>query len=213
MAKTGKGCPVLSAAIRKYGAAAFKIELLATASTNEELNSLEMQAIAEHQSNDLSRGYNLTLGGESNFGFHQSEKQKALMRARIGIKHPMFGKHQSEEAKQAISEHTQGADNHFFGKKHTLASRQRMGARGEDHSNFGKHLSDSTRRKIQAANSRTFVLRSPEGKTVSITNLKGFCAGRGLSASHMSSVFHGGRNSHKGWTRGGEGVNPLVLTF
>lgn len=208
MAKTGKGCPILSAAIRKYSPSNFKIEPLATAVSIEELNSLEIQAIAKHQSNDRSYGYNLTVGGDGSFGFHQSEKQKALMRARVGVLHPMFGKHQSVEARRKISEHNARG---FLGQQHTLDSRQRMGAKGEDHFNFGRHLSESTRQKIQSANSKTFVLCSPENEIVTITNLKGFCKERGLSAPHMNSVFHGKRNTHKGWTRGGtENLSVLL---
>ena len=208
MAKIRKGCPVLGAAIRKYGPSNFKVESLATAVSVEELNSLEIQAIAKYQSNNHVQGYNLTAGGDGNFGFQQSEKQKALMRARVGVLHPMFGKHHSDEAKQKISEHNGRG---FLGRQHTLYSRQLMGARGEDHFNFGIHLSESTRQKIKLANSKTFVLRSPENEIVTITNLNEFCRERGLSAPHMNSVFHGKRNIHKGWTRGGaENLSVLL---
>ena len=200
-ARLNHGSPYLGAAIRKYGTGSFTVEEIDSASDKDDLNKKERHYIALHKSHQREIGYNLTLGGDGGVIRHSEETKKKIAAGRQGVNHPMYGRHHSEEAKLRISQHTQGSRNPFFGKKHTTLSRQSMGARGEDHPNFGQHLSESTKQKIRIANSKTFTLRSPEGETVRITNLKGFCAQRGLSAPHMNSVFHGGRGSHKGWTR------------
>lgn len=199
-AKIGGGCPYLGAAIRKYGSEAFEIEQLAQATNENELGRLEMGFIQQFQSHQREIGYNLTLGGEGITGHYHSPETKAKMSAKKrGENHPMFGRHQSPSARQRISEHTRGNDNHFFGKTHTADSRKTMGARGEDHFNFGKKLSEETRRKIREANSRTYIFLSPVGESRVITNLKAFCKENNLNAPHMNSVYHGKRNQHKGW--------------
>jgi group I intron endonuclease len=58
----GKKCSLLSLAILKYGPDAFTVEVLASASTVEDLYELEMLLIK--QENTITPyGYNLTLGG------------------------------------------------------------------------------------------------------------------------------------------------------
>ena len=51
-------------AIRKYGAASFKIEVLYTAKTREELSAMETFFIILHQSHLRENGYNMTMGGD-----------------------------------------------------------------------------------------------------------------------------------------------------
>jgi len=50
-------------------------------------------------------------------------------------------------------------------------------------------------------NVKTYTLISPEGKCVTIVNLKQFCEEHGLAAAHLNAVFHGKRKQHKGWTK------------
>ncbi len=204
-ARLGKGCRLLGAAIRKYGIKTFVVESIYEAKTSDELSKMETFFIILHQSNLRENGYNLTLGGEAGtFGFKHSEETKQKIAAgRQGVNHPMYGRHQSDEARRAISEHN-GLG--MLGKHHTIESCLRMGARGENHPNFGKHLSVAACQRIRDANSRTYILRSPAGETITISNLKAFCKEQGLSAPHMNQVFHGKRNVHKGWTKVMQGV-------
>jgi len=198
-AKMNSGCPYLGRAIRKYGSETFEIEQLAQTDNSEELNTLECHFIQQLKSYQREVGYNLTLGGEGTAGYHHSSETKAKIAAgRQGANHPMFGRHQSMDARQKISVNNGKG---FLGKHHTLESRLRMGARGQQHPNFGKNLAPSTRKKIQDANSRTFVFLSPTQEILTITNLKAFCKEHNLSRPHMSSVYHGRRNQHRGWTR------------
>lgn len=55
----------LHRSIRKYGKDQFSIELLASATTYEELNVLEIQFIAKYNATDRNIGYNIQAGGET----------------------------------------------------------------------------------------------------------------------------------------------------
>ena len=87
-----------------------------------------------------------------------SESRKKLLSSRE--KHPMFGKHHSEETKkklrdinkgkhlsdqtkQKISESISGEKHHFFGKHHTEETKKKISSTKK-----GKQLSDETRRKM-----------------------------------------------------------------
>jgi hypothetical protein len=41
---------------------------------------------------------------------------------------------------------------------------------------------------------------SPDGRQVTITNLRAFCREHGLDTTHMHEVKSGKRKTHKGWT-------------
>ncbi len=80
-AKKGSGF-ALHAAIRKYGEAAFTLEVLEVLHTSEDLRASERRHIVDRESTS-PKGYNLTLGGE---GVDYAvpgvrEKHKAAMRA------------------------------------------------------------------------------------------------------------------------------------
>jgi group I intron endonuclease len=59
------GNPYLQAAYNKYGANAFKYEIIYTAQTSEELNKMETELIIKHKTLDRSFGYNLRGGGDN----------------------------------------------------------------------------------------------------------------------------------------------------
>lgn len=49
------------------------------------------------------------------------------------------------------------------------------------------------------ANTCDWILLSPDGETIVVTNLTEFCKRNGLAPSLMSHVYSGKRNHHKGW--------------
>lgn len=65
----------IHSAIAKYGESVFTIEQLATASSQEELNSLEKQYI-DSESSVSPSGYNLTTGGDAEYSFSEEVKSK-----------------------------------------------------------------------------------------------------------------------------------------
>jgi len=60
-------------AIRKYGSDAFKVEVIDKTETSEELSEMEKRYIALYHSNDPSKGYNMTEGGEGTQGYTPTE--------------------------------------------------------------------------------------------------------------------------------------------
>ena len=76
-------------AIRKYGAASFLVETLASASSKQELIELEKAFIISYESTNPSKGYNLTKGGEGGMSYP-------------GARNPFFGKHHTETTKQIL---------------------------------------------------------------------------------------------------------------
>lgn len=62
--RSGSRCPALYSAIKKYGPESFSIEEIGAASTPEELDRLEAQAVESHDCL-APKGYNLREGGHS----------------------------------------------------------------------------------------------------------------------------------------------------
>lgn len=119
----GGGCayknnPHFWQAIEKYGWDGFEHKVLFSELTKEEACNKEIQLITEYQATDRTKGYNNSSGGENPLVWQR------------GKKHPMYGKHHSEEARARMS------------ASHT----------GEKHRCWGTHLPEITRKRIGDAN-------------------------------------------------------------
>lgn len=117
-------------AIKKYGRQVFSVEVLDFAEDKAGLDRAEQRPVIEHRS--LFGGgncYNITPGGEG---------------VGKGSEHPMWGRKHSLESRKAMSEKRKGEGNWLFGNGHSI--------RGSKNPNFGRHLSDETKRKIGLAN-------------------------------------------------------------
>jgi len=70
---------------------------------------------------------------------------------------------------------------------------------------LGKKLTQEQREQIRerkvARDNKTWIIKDPEGKTYTISNLKYFCEQNNLTDSAMRLVIKGKRKHHKGWTR------------
>lgn len=150
-------------AVTKYGIDAFDLEIIDTATTKEELDEKEKFWI-KHYDCMYPKGFNMCEGGSTNSGYKHSEEMKKLLSEkkkeyyRNGGKHPMKGKHHSEESRRKNSESTKGK---YCGEKHPNYGKHwsdeqklkmSLAKRGENHPNWGKHLSEETREKIRQAN-------------------------------------------------------------
>ena len=80
-ARSGSPGP-LYAAIRKYGEGTFKIEYLASADSQEELDLMEIRYIAELQTL-APLGYNLASGGAGS-GKHSQETRRKMSDSHLG---------------------------------------------------------------------------------------------------------------------------------
>jgi hypothetical protein len=69
---------------------------------------------------------------------------------------------------------------------------------------LGKKLTQEQREQIRerkvARDNKTWIIKDPEGKTYTISNLKYFCEQNNLTDSAMHLVIKGKRKHHKGWT-------------
>lgn len=105
-------------AIKKYGWDGFDHEILYDELSKEAACECEIRLISEHRATEREFGYNKSVGGDVPLVVYSGEK------------HPMYGKHHSEEARTKMSD----------------------AKRGEKHPWFAKHLPEETRRKIGDAN-------------------------------------------------------------
>jgi len=147
-ARYGRRC-ALHAAIRKYGAEVFRLEVLAECSTLADLDRMEMEFIARLETR-TPKGYNLTSGGDYVFdrtGFKLSAEHRAKISA--GTKgHKPCEITPEWRAKQRAS---------HLGQRPTLESRLKRGASLKGHA-----VSEETRRKIGDAHRG--MIHSPEAR-------------------------------------------------
>lgn len=125
-------------AIQKYGWSNFSHEILHRGLTLQEANIIEKSLIAEYDSANPQRGYNIELGGNG-AGTVSPETKKKLSESHKGkkpwnkgIPHTeeakqkmrlsQRGKHRSEETRINLSLSKMGEKNSFYGKHHTAES-------------------------------------------------------------------------------------------
>lgn len=163
--------PYLYNAIRKYGSEAFRIEILSTADTHDDLCEAEKRHIAIRQSCNPEIGYNISAGGDGNssrpseatleklrtshLGYRATvETRQRLSEAlreayRNGRATGMRGKRHSAEARRRIGKANEG-NRHGQGYRHTEDAKRRIGeATRRNHT--GKVVPEETRQKISAA--------------------------------------------------------------
>ena len=124
-------------AINKYGWENFSHEIIYKNITCEEAQKYEIELIEKYDTLNPQKGYNMQPGGNlSNLGIKMSEENRqklserskgeknyfygktptkehiayltVLTKERVGDKHPMYGKHHSEESKKKMSKSAKG---------------------------------------------------------------------------------------------------------
>lgn len=93
-------------AINKYGWDNFKHEILFENLSKEDACQKEIELIAFYKSNQFEFGYNQSIGGEINKGWHLSNESKRKISENNGL--GILGKHHSEETRRKISESNNG---------------------------------------------------------------------------------------------------------
>ncbi len=131
-------------AIRKYGPEAFSVEIICQVQTEELVDEIEKQWIADLRSSEPEFGYNGTLGGEG--GIHTEEgRRKISASTKKRWEDPLYKQRLSEAHKGLYD----GDKNPMFGKH-------------EDHPCFGTTLSDEHKAKISETRKRRY--EDPEFK-------------------------------------------------
>lgn len=167
----------VAAAIAKYGKERFTVEIIAKASSQEELNRLEIQYV--QTLNTLSpAGYNLRAG---------EGRGKTSPEFGAKISRALTGRKASEETRRRLSESHKG-------KKMPEATRKRLRQfyRGRTVSLLGPAAS-----RLKSV--KTYFLVDPEGREVTVVNMREHCLSNNLMPSKMSLVANKKRNHHKGW--------------
>ena len=123
-------------------------------------------------------GYNTSTYDSSSYK-RTEETRKKMSEAKIGEKHPMFGKHHSEETRNRMSE----------------------SKTGEKNPNFGKHHSEETRNKMSESKPKKPVLQySKTGEFIAeYPSIMEASRQTGCSAPHISSCCKGKRKSTGGF--------------
>ena len=163
-------------AINKYGWENIKHEILLYGIDEETAKSKEREYIALYESNNPSKGYNRTLGGDGTLGYTLSEETKRkISKANKGkvvsevTKHRQSesmkkfyknnpqnkirlselnrGRKLSEETKNKLSESHKGKKNYWYGKKIPIQMRKKMSI-----THTGKKMSQEAIEKMRKAN-------------------------------------------------------------
>lgn len=139
-------CPRFYDAIRKYGWDAFIPEIIDTAETQEDANSLEEYYIAMFNSTDRKYGYNILAGGGMTLEAREKLAAKAIERYKDKTKNPMYGSRHSKETLNMMSRCKVGEKNPMYGTKWNETQRANCGTKGKK-----LNLSDG-RREIMRQN-------------------------------------------------------------
>lgn len=122
-----RGCVNFYNAIKKYGWDSFEHEALYEGLTLEEANKIEEEVIKEYKSNHPDFGYNIRPGGNNSpLAPETIEKVRKNHCDVSGEKHPMWGKHLSEETKKKISASLKGRPGYWKGKTFSEETRIKM---------------------------------------------------------------------------------------
>jgi hypothetical protein len=117
----------LQLAIKKYGKQNFTVEVLHWATTIEELNQLEIKAIAEQKS--INNIYNIAVGGDGGDTTSDHPNKTDVIKKRgIGIKHwhSSLTKEEKIERGKKISAAKKGKSNGHEGLLHSESTKQKM---------------------------------------------------------------------------------------
>ena len=135
-------CRLLHNAIAKYGKENFTVEQIDVACDRDELDQKEIYWIKHYDSMNPKKGYNLLGGGNKNHIVSEETRRK-ISDAQKGEKHWCYGKHQSDEFKQKLSEINKG-------KRLSEETKLKMSEsrKGEKAYWFGKQFSEEHRKKL-----------------------------------------------------------------
>ena len=127
--KKYKECPRFYKEILKYGWDNFKHIILHSNLKFEEAEELEQFYIKKYKTLDEQFGYNMQNGGIKSFSILNETKEKIS----IALK----GRHFSEEHKRKISEAQMGQKNHMYGKKQSEEAKEKIRLHNINHPSRG----------------------------------------------------------------------------
>ncbi len=173
--KSKNGNYYIQRAIRKYGWDNFSWETIHEGSNKKELNTKEIEYINIYESNNPSKGYNMTKGGDYN-----------------PMSNPLIRERARKNIKKAMKKFTgkNNVMNRPEVKKYHLQKIQEITK--TDEWKEAKIKGDEKQKS-------TYEITTPNKEKFIITGLNIFCKENNLSQSKMSSVVSGKRTHHKGY--------------
>ena len=135
-----KGCPKMWQAIQKYGWEQIDHIVLFRGLTKERAEKLEIKLIKDFDS--IENGYNIEHGGNVP-GTHSEETKRKISEGNKGKKVPPV----SKETRKRLSESHMGEKNSFYGKHHTESTKRKQSEFMKGNSfNKGNHHSEEFKR-------------------------------------------------------------------
>jgi group I intron endonuclease len=219
-AKRGES-QVLYDAIRKHDAKNFIFDVLSTLElTPEQAIQKETAYIYEHKTLVGENGYNIkAVDGVYSESVKQSKSERMKAYYASGGTHPMKGKVHSTEAIQKMStSHLQMSEDtkekigeaskkmwqdpasrqkiltHVQNPSPTTRQKMSKAKRGKPSWNKGKPNTWTALHR-----SRIYVVTTPDGKEITVTNLRAFAVKNGLSQGTLHMTATGARAAHKGY--------------
>lgn len=183
--------------IRKYGWNKFKWKILYKNIPKCQLNNMEKWCISNY--NTYNKGYNSTLGGDSN-PVDNPETRLKISKALKGRKHSKKHRENNSKAQKRLrrklsDEHKQKLS--WTGKKHSKETRlkQSKSAMGRKHSEKSKCKMAITR------GGNKYKIVSPNGiEYITKNGLTAFCKEHELCRGTMYFLLKNNRSSKRGWS-------------
>lgn len=174
------------AAIRKHGEDQWIHETLAVVKSREEAHRLEIELISERRTTERQFGYNMTKGGDGVVGLTRTQEHSD------NISKALQGHEVSEETRRKLSEY-RGEKASFYGKRQSQEWKDMISEIMTNNHPMKGRTGDKHH------DSKEFIVTFPDGMEVNIKGLAEFCRQNGLNHSAMSSVASGKRKHHKGF--------------
>lgn len=171
-----KNVGAIGKAIKKYGKDNFNIEVIDSALLIDDLNAKEDYWV-KSLNTLVPNGYNLCYGGGNTLGYRHREESRRMM-----------------SLTKRLSDKMKGKNNHFYGKKHTEETRQKMSNRWKSGERI---MTDEQKKKLRDAHVKKKVLNKTTGKT--FDSIKEAAEYYDMEATHITRVCRGKRKSAKGF--------------
>ncbi len=203
----------LKNAVKKYGAENFKVTMIDTAESKQELNQKEIYYIAKYNAQTDPNFYNISAGGDCGVGGpkfkghkHSEESKQRISKSCKGNLNGFYGKHHNKDTRKIMSEKRRQRittdetrakmSASRKGKKFTEEHKRKISEaqRGHKGNNWGKHISDDVKQKISNTlknqkwmNNGVICIRVPQEQIQNYLN-QGYVLGR-LSFKKSSTTI------------------------
>lgn len=191
----------IHSAIRKYGLAAFKIEMIEELTSQEEADQREEFWIRHYDS--VRQGFNLNYGPKdyasmgkvswSNMDSEERDKRAKSNGAATSAWWSSLSDDEKAELKEIRKKRSVEARNHPLIKKQSSEAHKKQWA------NKTQKELETLKLKFSMKKRKHYIVTDPEGKDFEIFGLKNFCDEFKLHQGAMNAVAQGKYSHYKGW--------------